>query len=465
MAGVRRTKARDGRYHEYYRFWFMNWKGQRQWGTGTSRRAETLSIAKKLEEEHRQIRLGYRPLSSLYEQSRDIQSVVGEYLEWGEAQGGRGGRPWAPRHAASRRRHLPWWVEQLRLRCLQDMQGILPRVESALRKLKQAGRSGKTITNYAESLSAFVDWCVARDYLRDDPLKGLKRFDATPESRRRALTLEEVRRLLEVAPNERKVLYSVALSTGLRARELASLKVKHLDLKNGGLCLDASWTKNRKADFQPVPLPLLRLLAERTCSLGVNAPLLSVPTHTARSLDRDLEAAEIPKDTEEGRLDFHALRTTYATLLLDTGAHPKEVQSLMRHASPEMTMNVYARTRPERLRAAADLVGDKVISGSLCATGVQQGEPPPCGAHPKLLSLKKLRKHKHPSGMSFDSRRLHHVIIRIRACSKTSLRLASQEGGQRDWHGSPRGCVAFFEFSLSINISRQTPFPPVNNRG
>ena len=49
---------------------------------------------------------------------------------------------------------------------------------------------------------------------------------------------------------------------GLRANELRNLAVKHLDIKRGGLHLDAAWTKNRKPGFQPLAASLVqRLLA------------------------------------------------------------------------------------------------------------------------------------------------------------------------------------------------------------
>ena len=80
------------------------------------------------------------------------------------------------------------------------LEGILPRAEKALRGLQELGRAGKTIANYAEGLSAFCDWCVQRGYLAGDPLKGLAPFDTTPKVQRRAMTPEEIKALLAVAP-------------------------------------------------------------------------------------------------------------------------------------------------------------------------------------------------------------------------------------------------------------------------
>ena len=75
-------------------------------------------------------------------------------------------------------------------------------------------------------------------------------------------------------------------------------RAKHLDRDRGGLNLEASWTKNRKPGFQPLPA---RLVDELDAFSLSGAP--------ARTLDRDLEAAGIPKHTPKGKVDFHAGRT------------------------------------------------------------------------------------------------------------------------------------------------------------
>jgi integrase len=130
-----------------------------------------------------------------------------------------------------------------------DLGNALARVESALRELHREGRAGKTISNYAEALAAFCDWCVERGYLDRDPLEKLKGFDTTPKTLRRAMTIAEIRKLLAVSPNHRALLWETALLSGLRADELRHLSKDHLD--GHGLHLDASWTKNRKGGFLP----------------------------------------------------------------------------------------------------------------------------------------------------------------------------------------------------------------------
>jgi integrase len=55
---------------------------------------------------------------------------------------------------------------------------------------------------------------------------------------------------------------------------------------------------------------------------------------------------------------FHDLRHLQATTLLNAGVPVRTVASRLGHATPSMTLNVYAHALPEADRAAADLLGE-----------------------------------------------------------------------------------------------------------
>jgi integrase len=343
MAGVRRHPQSSGRYQA----WFMDMAGKRKYFVGTRSRADTLRMAQRFEDEHRQIRLGYRPppRPSDRHHTRPVAEVVQEYLAWGQLQGGRRGHPWSPRHFENRQRHLAWWQAQLSLEVLGDLNGCLPGVETALQTLER-GHASKTLAQYAESLSAFCDWCVARQYLSEDPLKALGRLSTTPQTRRRALTVDEIQQLLNGVPVYMRLVYETALLSGLRRQELQRLTRSHLDRARGGLQLTADLTKNRQDGFQPLPP---RLIEELDAFAGAGFPqdlyaralrrtdakrtvpedaLLYVPLGLARRFAQDLARLGIAKDAVGGKLDFHATRVTYINLVIEVGASVKEAQAL-----------------------------------------------------------------------------------------------------------------------------------------
>ena len=386
MAGVRKLASGT------WQGWYVDYKGKRQFFTlsKTAGKRETLQTAQDLDTHHRKIALGVLPPPARHRMAltQTMEEVISEYLRWGAFQGGIGGRPWSAVHQRNRARQLRWWCTTLGLETLADCHAIRSAVEQALQELGQAGSSGRTLMIHREALRTFCGWCVERHYLEANPLAQMTPIDITPRTRRRAMTASEMQRLFAHCRPHHRLLYQVACLTGLRANELRHLTTDHLDIEQGGLRLDRAWTKNRRDGFQPLPRPLLSALAafahsgearrlyaqayQRVNSqqLPPEDPLLVVPVNPARTLEIDLRAAGIPKDTPEGKVDFHALRVAYVTFIFEGGATPPEARELARHRHPELTLGVYARTRTARLQALVDEVAMTILPEAKCAPGV-----------------------------------------------------------------------------------------------
>jgi len=361
-----------------WRFQIWGADGKRRSYTGTTSKRDTLEMAIRRQAYEKELAEGIRERPVQPVPPRSFREVMQEYLDWGNAQGGRGGRPWGKVTARNKKHYMNWWLKALSLSTMQDLIGSLARVEKALRDLRQdKKRAGKTLGHYSNTLRTFISWSMDREYLDQNPLRKLTKFDHTPKSQRRAMTAEEIKRLLLVCAEHRRLLYETAFCTGLRAGELKSLTINDLDEVRGGLALSGDWTKNRKDGFQPLPAPLISRLKEaasmrlaeiaysrytRTTDRQPPAnPLLYLPSHPARDLEKDLKLAGIPKITREGKLDFHACRVAYITHLIETGADVKTVQMLARHSDPRITLAIYAKARPERLLAAAEAVAKAIL--------------------------------------------------------------------------------------------------------
>lgn len=385
MASVKqRINKKTGKPYPRWTIQYFDYRGVRKTVAGYTTKKESEELARKLEDKHRQIRDGLiaAPGSPQHSRKLPFKTVMDEYLAWGKSMG------WSAGHSDLRSMQLKWWKEKLKLSTLADLDKILPKVEKLLRELAQGDsvrrkgskRSTKTVNHYANTLKAFTSWCVDREYLHENPLRRLKLAKCLAGKQRRAMTPEEITGLLNAAPRHRRVLYQVALSTGLRANELRSLSVADLDIKSRGISLRAEFTKNKKAAFQHLPEEVhtelkafvdsgeARQLYERahgdndSLKAYPKTPLLYVPRHTAAHIRRDLKAAGIVEVTHEGSLDFHALRTTFVTLILDAGATVREAMTLARHGTPSLTMNTYGRTREKRLPEIAEQIG-AVVGG------------------------------------------------------------------------------------------------------
>jgi len=378
-----------------FRFQFSDYLGRRRTGTlpGCRSKEEAQREADRIQHEHTMVSKGYLPVPEQWQRqsTERFHTVLNDYLDEGKRAGGRRGFPWGETHARMQATILAWWGSTLRLTLIRDLRGILPRVEKELRTLENSGLAPKTLANRGAALKAFCGWCSDRTYLKENPLKRLKLQAGEPDVKRRALTIDEIRRLFDVAAPYRRLLYEVALTTGLRAKELRMLTPDHLDAENGGLRLEAAWTKNRQAGFQRLPRRIIGeiqafiesgavpQLYARACGKAPfpDDPLLFVPKHTGEMIAADLDRAGIPKlkaGIDGGKADFHGLRTTFITMLMECGGTLKECMVAARHNSPTLTLNTYGRARIDRLSELAESIGDIILPPSDDAQSAQRAE-------------------------------------------------------------------------------------------
>jgi hypothetical protein len=81
-------------------------------------------------------------------------------------------------------------------------------------------------------------------------------------------------------------------------------------------------------------------------------------------LRSDLAAAGIAVETDEGLIDFHALRGCYISGLVSGGASVKTCQTLARHSTPTLTIGVYAKASKQELAEAVGSLPDLTRGGT-----------------------------------------------------------------------------------------------------
>jgi integrase/recombinase XerD len=252
------------------------------------------------------------------------------------------------------------------------------RVRAVLQDLAGQGRAARTINAYLTAAKSFCQWCVRDGRAPDNPLAHLSTLnvDADVRLRRRTLTDAEFGRLVTAAEKsaavvfrlvgtDRAMLYCMAVGTGLRANELASLAIDslHLDADPPIAVVEAGNSKRRRRDEQPLPEWLtarLRNWLQRRPSLPWRTLFPGPWRHRAAEMLReDLAAVELPYRDESDRVfDFHALRHQYISSLAAAGVHPKVAQTLARHSTIDLTMNRYTHLALADLRGALETVAD-----------------------------------------------------------------------------------------------------------
>jgi site-specific recombinase XerC len=243
----------------------------------------------------------------------------------------------------------------------------LPDVENWLAEQRTAKLFGIGTSNeYGSALRQFLSWLVDAKRAGCNPLAGFSPLnDATDEKReRRALKPDEFAKLIastlagpvyrdEINGTDRAMLYVVAAFTGLRVAELASLTPESFDLDAGVVVVAAACSKRRRLDRQPLPPDLVQQLRAWLPGRSGKLWIGRWSRDAASMLREDLKAAGIPYVDGAGKfLDFHALgRHTFCTNLALANVPPKVAQSLARHSTIALTLDLYSHVHDSDAKA------------------------------------------------------------------------------------------------------------------
>ncbi len=245
------------------------------------------------------------------------------------------------------------------------------------------GISAQTFNFYLQAVKQFCRWMVKDRRATESPVEHLGGLNVKVDRRhdRRALTVEEMRRLLEVASKgeergghgwhmtgpQRAALYRLAMETGLRSSELRSLTRSSFDLDADPpiVTVEAAYSKHRRQDAQPLRAETVEVMRPLLANLMPATRVFSMPSKwnvVPQMLRPDLEAAGIRYVDDAGRFaDFHSLRHSFISNLAHSGVHPKVAQALARHSTITLTMDRYSHTLHEEHSAALQKLPDLSI--------------------------------------------------------------------------------------------------------
>ena len=295
------------------------------------------------------------------------------------------------KHVQSTTQFIRWIVDHAGFKTAADISA--DGVNRYAGKLRDEGRAARTIASHLSAIKAFSRWMAEHHKLPRDPLASVKKPNPESDRRReRRMLLPEEWRLLEsatesgpdrygISGKERLLLYRTAIQTGLRSNELRSLTRGRLyfDSEQPYVTCKGRSTKNGKDARQYIQPELATNLKAHIRTKSPKAPVFSLPHESsiAQMLRDDLSEARkrwqqkakddpqtyaqrqesdfLADTNHEGEvLDFHSLRHTCGSWLAMVGAHPKTIQTVMRHSCITLTMDTYGHLFPGQ---EADAVG------------------------------------------------------------------------------------------------------------
>ena len=215
------------------------------------------------------------------------------------------------------------------------------------------GINPATVNLELSILRAFWNWLIERELASVNPASRQK-YLTVPEKRPRGLGREAIEKLLSVCYSVRdKLIILLPLTTGMRGVEMARLQWSDIDWENNLIHLDGERTKTKGSRTLPLRADVKELLLRFKDERRKNV----FPCHRGQGDPRTLQLHfnRIVKRAElNPRPTLHALRHTFATMLLRTGLDIYSVQKLMGHTQLKTTTRYLAPADSTTVREAVD---------------------------------------------------------------------------------------------------------------
>ena len=246
--------------------------------------------------------------------------------------------------------------------------------EEFMREIRDT-RSAKTFNDYRALLSMLWEGLAKNPKARIErnPWKEIRPL-AKDTHTRRALTVEELRRVCGAVQGEMRLLFAVGIYTGLRLGDAVTLEWGAVDLVRGFIVTKPHKTEKHGTIAQIPLVPYLAAMLEETPPeerTGAIMPTLAErygmsggAKYISNKIQAAFKACGIETNAGSGRMNasgterqavevgFHSLRHTYVSLLGNSGVPLAVAKKIVGHINEDMTEH-YFHANDEALRAAA----------------------------------------------------------------------------------------------------------------
>lgn len=212
-------------------------------------------------------------------------------------------------------------------------------------------------------LRPYVRWLIAEDLLEGDPTTRIGRI-RIPDGEPRDLEHDEIRRLVDIAPDQRGRLIVVWLAQlGIRAGSMARARIEDVDVRRRELRVRGKGGRGEVTYSVAITEEAWNEYVAWLATTGRNSgPVVDSyqrPGHhlTAKAIS-DLVAgwmaeAGLKQFPYDGR-STHSLRHSCAQHMVDAGADVRDVQHALGHRDLRTAEIYLRRRRMDRLRAAME---------------------------------------------------------------------------------------------------------------
>lgn len=258
---------------------------------------------------------------------------------------------------------------------------------------KEGKLSDSTIFYHYRILNTIFNYAKEIKVIKESPLEGVKK-PKVEQKEVKVYDEEEASRLiecLETEPLHWQIIVKLAITCGMRRSELVGLEFKHFDYDNRIVHVYQAVTQSKEYGLQVHEIKKGKRTARKrdvvfSQSLVEQIKKLELQRKKERLAAKDLwmdgkynfllcdETGKPyrPDSVDQWwsrfltrhklkKINFHALRHTSATLLINEGVHAKVISQRLGHSDIKTTMNVYGHVFKKADETAAEKI-DKALN-------------------------------------------------------------------------------------------------------
>lgn len=268
-----------------------------------------------------------------------------------------------------------------------------PMIQCYYNKLSAKGKTPNTIRRLNKALKCCLRYAKNFNYIFTNYCEGLvlPKLPYSNEEKLKAFTVEEQCEFIKAIEGHKyRIVFIVALGTGLRIGELIALRWTDIDFGNSILSVSKSLSRGYKIIDEKRKF----IIEETTPKTRSSIRTVEIPSNILKELkfhkkvqdeykkkykdiynDKNFIFAneignfilpdtlnkamnKILKDNNIRYIKFHGLRHTYATRLFERNVPLKTVQKLLGHSSIKMTADIYTHVIGSEKTKAVEKLND-----------------------------------------------------------------------------------------------------------
>lgn len=209
-----------------------------------------------------------------------------------------------------------------------------------------------TLATKITVMKSFFTWLQKEEYILKNPTLKIptpKKEISLPKS----LTIDDVELLRDACDNlQERVILEIFLSSGARLSEISNLNIKDVDFNNRSIRVIGKGSKERIVFLSPKANYILnKYLNSRNDNCEALIVTVRSPIRRLTNSGYQYIIKRIAKRSGiDKNIHIHKMRHTFSQNMIDAHVPIESLQSLLGHASPDVTLKFYGSVSDDRKR-------------------------------------------------------------------------------------------------------------------